>query len=151
MVRLESSPPCLLVLRDQLSPHSSPFKQLSGSPNHTAGCPTEQSKLAWQRWQVKTDCPTPAQPRSFTIFPPSGDPLLSNTFTETSSHWPQGPVGLPGPPGPMGKLSLGPVPGVGLGNGIVLCFSPEDILSYSRSPWTSWSHGHPWESWTHGE
>ncbi|XP_054450110.1 EMI domain-containing protein 1 isoform X3 [Pteronotus mesoamericanus] len=31
-----------------------------------------------------------------------GDPFLSNTFTETSSHWPQGPAGPPGPPGPMG-------------------------------------------------
>ncbi|XP_004461774.1 EMI domain-containing protein 1 isoform X4 [Dasypus novemcinctus] len=30
------------------------------------------------------------------------DSLLSNTFTETSSHWPQGPMGPPGPPGPMG-------------------------------------------------
>ncbi|XP_039081050.1 EMI domain-containing protein 1 isoform X11 [Hyaena hyaena] len=39
-----------------------------------------------------------------------GDPLLSNTFTETSSHWPQGPAGLPGPPGPMGPPGLpGPV------------------------------------------
>ncbi|XP_077916935.1 EMI domain-containing protein 1 isoform X11 [Halichoerus grypus] len=35
-----------------------------------------------------------------------GDPLLSNTFTETSSHWPQGPAGLPGPPGPMGPPGL---------------------------------------------
>nr|KAF6282187.1 EMI domain containing 1 [Myotis myotis] len=33
---------------------------------------------------------------------PPGDPFLSNTFTETSSHWPQGPAGPPGPPGPMG-------------------------------------------------
>ncbi|ELK18643.1 EMI domain-containing protein 1, partial [Pteropus alecto] len=32
---------------------------------------------------------------------PPGDPFLSNTFTETSSHWPQGPAGPPGPPGPM--------------------------------------------------
>ncbi|XP_049554289.1 EMI domain-containing protein 1 isoform X4 [Orcinus orca] len=31
-----------------------------------------------------------------------GDPFLSNTFTETSSYWPQGPTGPPGPPGPMG-------------------------------------------------
>ncbi|GAB5579240.1 EMI domain-containing protein 1 isoform X6 [Prionailurus iriomotensis] len=38
--------------------------------------------------------------------PNMGDPLLSNTFTETSSHWPQGPVGLPGPPGPMGPPGL---------------------------------------------
>ncbi|XP_077916934.1 EMI domain-containing protein 1 isoform X10 [Halichoerus grypus] len=37
---------------------------------------------------------------------PPGDPLLSNTFTETSSHWPQGPAGLPGPPGPMGPPGL---------------------------------------------
>ncbi|XP_036849445.2 EMI domain-containing protein 1 isoform X3 [Manis javanica] len=43
-----------------------------------------------------------------------GDPLLSNTFTETSSHWPQGPAGPPGPPGPVGPPGLpGPmgVPG----------------------------------------
>nr|KAF6403306.1 EMI domain containing 1 [Molossus molossus] len=33
---------------------------------------------------------------------PPGDPFLSNTFTETSSHWPQGPAGPPGPPGPVG-------------------------------------------------
>ncbi|XP_047617379.1 EMI domain-containing protein 1 isoform X6 [Phacochoerus africanus] len=33
---------------------------------------------------------------------PPGDPFLSNTFTETNSHWPQGPAGPPGPPGPMG-------------------------------------------------
>ncbi|XP_060048875.1 EMI domain-containing protein 1 isoform X6 [Erinaceus europaeus] len=33
---------------------------------------------------------------------PPGDPLLSNTFTETSSHWPQGSAGPPGPPGPVG-------------------------------------------------
>ncbi|XP_023618738.1 EMI domain-containing protein 1 [Myotis lucifugus] len=33
---------------------------------------------------------------------PPGDPFLSNTFTETSSHWPQGPAGPPGPPGPIG-------------------------------------------------
>uniref|UniRef100_A0A667HLQ7 EMI domain containing 1 n=1 Tax=Lynx canadensis TaxID=61383 RepID=A0A667HLQ7_LYNCA len=57
-------------------------------------------------WQIKTDCPIPAQSCSLTIFPPPGDPLLSNTFTETSSHWPQGPVGLPGPPGPMGPPGL---------------------------------------------
>ncbi|CAD7676261.1 unnamed protein product [Nyctereutes procyonoides] len=38
--------------------------------------------------------------------PQYGDPLLSNTFTETSSHWPQGPAGLPGPPGPMGPPGL---------------------------------------------
>ncbi|XP_019498572.1 PREDICTED: EMI domain-containing protein 1 isoform X4 [Hipposideros armiger] len=31
-----------------------------------------------------------------------GDPFLFNTFTETSSQWPQGPAGPPGPPGPMG-------------------------------------------------
>nr|XP_028683719.1 EMI domain-containing protein 1 isoform X12 [Macaca mulatta] len=33
---------------------------------------------------------------------PPGDPLLSNTFTETNNHWPRGPTGPPGPPGPMG-------------------------------------------------
>ncbi|XP_055972549.1 EMI domain-containing protein 1 isoform X2 [Sorex fumeus] len=41
-----------------------------------------------------------------------GDPLLSNTFTETSSHWPQGPSGPPGPPGPVGPP--GPPGPVGL-------------------------------------
>uniref|UniRef100_G1PJM3 EMI domain containing 1 n=1 Tax=Myotis lucifugus TaxID=59463 RepID=G1PJM3_MYOLU len=44
----------------------------------------------------------PTQPCPLPIFPPAGDPFLSNTFTETSSHWPQGPAGPPGPPGPIG-------------------------------------------------
>lgn len=66
----------------------------------------------------------------------------------------------------MGKLN----PGVGLGarwvegwqgwsgggsrgwNFLALyCLEPEDLLSDSRSSWTSWSHGIPGESWTHGE
>ncbi|KAF0881696.1 KREM1 protein, partial [Crocuta crocuta] len=63
-----------------------------------------------QAGAVQTDFSIPAQPCSLTIFLPPGDPLLSNTFTETSSHWPQGPAGLPGPPGPMGPPGLpGPV------------------------------------------
>ncbi|XP_066116313.1 EMI domain-containing protein 1 isoform X4 [Saccopteryx bilineata] len=45
--------------------------------------------------------PTPIGPPHARISE-HGDPFLSNTFTETSSHWPQGPAGPPGPPGPMG-------------------------------------------------
>lgn len=78
---------------------------------------TQQSKLAWQKRQVETVClilPHAAPPCSLIILSSPGDPFLSNTFTETSSHWPQGPAGPPGPPGPMGKLS----PGLGLGAGL---------------------------------
>ncbi|XP_029423169.1 EMI domain-containing protein 1 isoform X7 [Nannospalax galili] len=42
---------------------------------------------------------------------PPGDPLLSNTFTETNSHWPQGPTGPPGPPGPPGPMGPPGLPG----------------------------------------
>ncbi|XP_052054194.1 EMI domain-containing protein 1 isoform X3 [Apodemus sylvaticus] len=43
--------------------------------------------------------------------PLPGDPLLSNTFTETGSHWPQGPTGPPGPPGPPGPMGPPGIPG----------------------------------------
>lgn len=61
--------------------------------------------------------PHPTQPCPLFIFPSAGDPFLSNTFTETNSHWPQGPAGPPGPPGPIGKLSPDLGFGVGLRDG----------------------------------
>lgn len=149
--------PTRLLPGSELLPPRAPHLLVCNGPVDTPWC----TQSFEQREQVKTHS---SQLCLFPICSLPGDPFLSNTFTETGSRWPQGPAGPPGAPGPIGKLN----PGLGKGwNGwmteglggqnegglpdLASCCGPEDILSYFRSPWTSWPHRCPWKSWTRGE